>query len=140
MSNPGPAITTGTNFQPVNNQQALVLVAFKKGLDVGTAGDTAVSTVGPVSKFVPTTVVTTNASGDVHLATVGVYTAASQGGTAVLTTAALTSQTTTAYAKVQAATAAAAQVTVNGGKLFLNVGTTVAGLTTDIYVYGYNVS
>lgn len=140
MSNPGPAITTGVNFQPVNTQQALVLIAFKKGLDVGTAGDTAVSTQGPISNFVPTVVVTTNASGDVHLATVGVYTAPGQGGTAVLTTGALTSQTTTAYAKVQAATAAAAQVTVSGGKLYLNVGTTVAGLTTDLYIFGYNVS
>lgn len=94
-----------------------------------------------ITAFVPTVVVTTNANVTMATATVGVYTAPAQGGTAVLTTAALTGQTTNAFAYVRAATAAAAQVAVPSGvSLYVNVGTTVATGTVDIYVYGYNVS
>ena len=60
---------------------------------------------------------------------------------AVLTTAALTGQTTNAFAYVRAATAVAARVTVgSGATLYVNVGTTVATGTVDIYLYGYNAS
>lgn len=140
MANPGPATTVTTNYTPVNNQQALVLIGFVKGLSVAAAADTAMPIVGPITNFVPTVVVTTNANVTMATATVGIYTAAAQGGTAVLTTAALTGQTTNAFAYVRAATAVAAQVTTNAGNLFVNVVTTVATGTVDIYLYGYNVS
>jgi hypothetical protein len=58
-----------------------------------------------------------------------------------VTTAALTGQTTTAFAYVRAATAVAAQVTAaTSGVLYANIGTTVASATVDLYLYGYNVS
>jgi len=117
-----------------------VLIAAIKGLSVSSAGDVAVPLVGPISAFVPTTVLTTNANVSMATATVGIYTAPGQGGTAVLTTAALTGQTSNAFAYVRAATAAAAQVTPISNVLYVNVGVTVAGGTVDLYLYGYNVS
>jgi hypothetical protein len=143
MANPGPSTTVTANYVPVNSQQALILIGLVKGLNLGAAGDTPMLTLGPISNFVATTVVTTNSAGvvDVHLGTVGIYTAPAQGGTAVLTTAALTGQTTNAFAYVRAATSVAAQVILGSeAPLYVNVGTTVAGATCDIYLYGYNVS
>lgn len=141
MANPGPASTTTTNYTPINNQQALVLIGVVKGLSVASAGDTVMPIVGPITDFVPTVVVTTNANVTMATATVGIYTAPAQGGTAVLTTAALTGQTTNAFAYVRAATAVAARVTVGAAaSLYVNVGTTVATGTVDIYLYGYNAS
>jgi len=141
MANPGPASTTTVNYPLVSSQQALVLIAVIKGLSVAAAGDTAVQVQSGITSFVPTVVLSTNANVTQATATVGIYTAPAQGGTAVLTTAAQTGQTTNAFAYVRAATAAAAQVTVTtGGTLYFNVGTTVATGTVDYYLYGYNVS
>ena len=137
MANPGPATAVTVNQQPVNNSQALVLIGVLKGLSVAAAGDTAIPLVGPIGSFVPTVVLTTNANVTMATATVGIYTAPAAGGTAVLTTAALTGQTTTAFAYVRAATAAAANVTPTSNVLYANVGTTVAGGTVDLYLYGY---
>ena len=138
-----PNTVSTPNYVPLNSQQALVLIGFIKGLNIGAAGDTAFQTLGPISNFVPATVVTTNSAGVVNVATatVGIYTAPAQGGTAVLTTAALTGQTTNAFAYVRAATAVAAQVILGSeAPLYANVGTPVAGATVDMYLYGYNVS
>ena len=137
MANPGPATAVTVNQQPVNNSQALVLIGVLKGLSVAAAGDTPIPLVGPIGSFVPTVVLTTNANVTMATATVGIYTAPAAGGTAVLTTAALTGQTTNAFAYVRAATAAAANVVPVSGQLYANVGTTVATGTVDLYLYGY---
>ena len=138
MANPGPATTISANTQNVSSQQALRVIGYVKGLSVAAAGDTPMKIIMSAN-FVPTTVVTVNANVTMATATVGIYTAPAQGGTAVLTTAALTGQTTSTFAYVRAATAAAAQVTA-GTQLYVNVGTTVATGTVDIYLYGYDVS
>lgn len=140
MSNPGPATTVTANAQPVNTQQCLRLIAFQKALPVSQAGDIAIPIIGPTISFVPTVVLTTNANVTMATATVGLYTAPAQGGTAILTTAALTGQTTTAFAYVRAATAAAANVTAAGFVIYANIGTTVAGGTVDISLWGYDTS
>ncbi len=140
MPNPGPATTVTANFQPVNTQQCLRLIAYYKALPVSAAGDVAIPLIGQISSFVPTTVMTTNANVTMATATVGLYTQPAQGGTAILTTAALTGQTTTAFAYVRAATAVAANVTPNGFVIYANVGTTVATGTVDLYLYGYDTS
>lgn len=141
MSNPGPASVQPVNYPVLNSQQALVLIAVVKGLSVSAAGDTVVQVQSGITAFVPTVIVNTNANVTQATATVGVYTQPGQGGTAVLTTAALTGLTTTTFAYARAATAAAALVTVGTlGPLYINVGTTVAGATNDMYIYGYNVS
>ena len=141
MANPGPASTQTVNYTGLSSQQALVLIGVVKGLSVSAAGDVAMPVQSGITSFVPTVVITTNANVTQATATVGIYTAPAQGGTAVLTTAAQTGVTTSTFAFVRAATAAAALVTVStGGQLYVNVGTTVAGATNDIYLYGYNVS
>lgn len=141
MANPGPATTVTVNYPVISSQQALVLIGVVKGLSVAAAADTPMQLQSGITSFVPTVVVNTNANVTQATATVGVYTQPGQQGTAVLTTAALTGLTTTTFAYVRAATAAAAIVTVpSGGSLYVNVVTTVATGTNDIYVYGYNVS
>ncbi len=140
MPNPGPATTVTANAQPVNTQQCVRLIAAYKALPVSQAGDIAIPLIGNVSTFVPTQVMTTNANVSMATATVGLYTAPAQGGTAILTTAALTGQTTTAFAFVRAATAAAANVTTNGSVIYANIGTTVATGTVDIYLYGFDTT
>lgn len=140
MPNPGPATTVTANFQPVNTQQCLRLLGYVKACPVSAAGDVVMPLIGQVTSFVPTVVMTTNANVTMATATVGIYTQPSAGGTAVLTTAALTGQTTTTFAYVRAATAANANVTPNGFNLFVNIGTTVATGTVDVYLYGYDTS
>lgn len=140
MANPGPATTVTANFQPVNTQQCVRLIAYYKALPVSAAGDIVMPIVGQIGSFVPTTVMTTNANVTMATATVGIYTQPAQGGTAVLTTAALTGQTTTAFAYVRNSTAVAANVTPNGFNLYVNIGTTVATGTVDLYLYGYDTS
>lgn len=136
-----PNTTSTVNYPVISSQQALCLIGFIKGASVASAGDTAFQIQSGITSFVPTVIVNTNANVTQATATVGIYTAPAQGGTAVLTTAALTGLTTTTFAYVRAATAVAAMVTVpSGGSLYMNVGTTVAAATNDIYLYGYNVS
>lgn len=155
--NPGPAVSGTANSMletiPVNSgpsanaipygSNGQRLIAVVRGLPLSSAGDVAMPTIN-VTSFVATTVVTTNAlvngvSGTVAAATVGIYTAPAAGGTAVLTTAALTGQTTSAFAYVRAATSVAAN-TQPAGVLYAHVVTTVAGGTTDLFLYGYDVS
>lgn len=140
MSNPGPATTVTVNAQPVNTQQALILIGVVKACPVSSAGDVVMPLNGPIAAFVPTIIVTTNANVTMATATVGIYTQAAAAGTAVLTTAALTGQTTNAFAYVRAATAVAAKVIPNGTNLFVNIGTTVATGVVDVFLFGYNVS
>jgi len=142
MSNPGPAITSTTHPSNLNSQQALRVIAVLKGLSVASLGDTAVQ-VNNSAFYVPATVVIANANNaganvDVSSVHFGVYTAKSQNGTAVLTQAALTSQTTTSYVTVSASstpnTAESAQT------LYFNVSSATATGTIDVYVYGYDLS
>jgi len=141
MANPGPASTNTVNYPLTNSQQSVILIAMLKGAPVSATGDILMPiATAPIFAFVPTTVVTTNASVSMATATLGIYTLPAQGGTAVLTTAALTGQTTNAFAYVRAATAAAQVSPAVQNSLYLNVGVAVAGGTVDVYLYGYNVS
>jgi len=147
MANPGAATTVTANQQSLTSQQALRLIGVVKGLNVGAAGDTAFTVLASTQNWVPVSIITSNsittatgASVSVATATVGVYTAPNQGGTTILTTAALTSQAASTYVKIQAATNAATAVVNAGNQLYANVGTTVAGAQIDLFVYGYDLS
>ena len=142
MSNPGPASSTSIHPQNLGTNQALRLISVIKGLSTATLGDTTASVINTTS-WVPTSVVVANANNagaaaDVSSVYIGVYTAASQGGNAILTAAALTSQTTVAYVTVSASstphTAESAQT------LYFNVSSATATATVDVYVYGYDLS
>jgi hypothetical protein len=142
MSNPGPAVTSAVHPSNLNSQQALRVIAVQKGLSVAALGDVAVQ-VNNSSLFVPVSVVVANANNsgatvDVSSVYLGVYTAKAQGGNAVLTAAALASQTTPTYVTISASstphTAETAQT------LYLNVSTATAVGTVDVYIYGYDLS
>jgi hypothetical protein len=141
MANPGAASTITANYA-IAPQNAYRLLAYAKAVNLAVAGDTPMNMLTGTTLMCPANIVTANSSGttaDIHLATVGIYTSVAQGGTTVLTTGALTSQTTATYVKITAATNAATGIT-NVASLYVNVGTTVAGGVCDVYLYGYDLS
>lgn len=143
MANPGPASMQSAHPQNVLGNQANRLLARVRGVSLGASGDTAVNIINSQS-WVPTTVVISNANNaganvDVSLVQVGVYPAAAKAGTAVLTAAALTGQTTAAYATVS--TSSNPNTAQTGQTLYVNVGgTPVAGAVADVSIYGYDLS
>ena len=142
MANPGAASSTSIHPIQLGSNQALRLIACVKALNLAAAGDTTAQVI-TTSLFVPTQVVIANANNaganvDVTAVEVGVYPAASKGGTSILTAAALTSMTTTTYVKVSNASNAATAQTAQ--TLYFNVGGTTTTATADVYVYGYDLS
>ena len=142
MSNPGPAITNTTHPSNLNSQQALRVLAVLKGVSTAAAADFAVQ-INNSALYVPVSVVVANANNagatqSVASVNLGIYTAVSKGGSAVLTAAALTSQTTPSYVTISAAsnpnTAQSAQT------IYVNISTAFATATVDVYVYGYDLS
>src|SRR5690348_6274323 len=85
---------TNANLAFPQAGQAIRLLGVVKGLSVNAVGDPALMSIINSTRWVPTTVITANANVTMATATVGLYTAAAAGGTAILTTAALTGQTT----------------------------------------------
>lgn len=150
------APNTVTSPQYVLDQQnALRLLAFAKGVNLGAAGDTAMNMITAQGNVLPLYVITANSTQgttvNVASATVGVYTAPSQGGTTILTTAALTSQSTATYVKSQSPTNATTMIygnspnttnasNTNSAQWYVNVGTTVSGGVVDVYVYGFDLT
>ena len=145
MSNPGPAISTSTHPSSLNSQQALRVLAVQKGVSVSALGDTPIQ-INNSALYLPTTIVIANANNNgatqsVASVALGVYTAplgASGTGTAVLTTAALTGQTTPSYVTVSAATDT--NTALSAQTLYVNQTTATATATVDIYIYGYDLS
>ena len=145
MSNPGPAVTNSTHPSNLNSQQALRVLAVLKGVSVASLGDTPLPVINS-ALYLPTTIVIANANNNgatqsVASVALGVYTAplgASGSGTAVLTTAALTSQTTPSYVTVSSSTDTATALSAQ--TLYINQTTAVATATVDVYVYGYDLS
>ena len=145
MSNPGPAITNSTHPSNLNSQQALRVLAVLKGVSVANLGDTPLPVINS-ALYLPVTVVIANANNNgatqsVASVALGIYTApsgASGSGTAVLTTAALTGQTTPSYVTVSPSTDTATALSAQ--TLYINQTTAVATATVDVYVYGYDLS
>jgi hypothetical protein len=154
MANPGPASANTPNYVVVP-QNGLRLLAFAKAVSLATAGDTAMTMQTSTGNILPLYVITANSAQgttvSVATATVGVYTGAGQTGTTILTTAALTSQSTAVYVKSQAPTNATTMIygnspnttnasNTNSSIWYVNVGTTVAGGVIDVYVYGFDLT
>ena len=142
MSNPGPAITTSIHPSNLSSQSALRVLAVLKNVSVASLGDIPVQ-VNNTSAYAPATIVVANsnnagASADVSTVHLGIYTAPAAGGSAVLSSGALTSQTTSAY--VFTATASFPHVQLNAQTLYINIQTAVITATVDVYVYGYDLS
>jgi len=143
MSNPGPAVTTSIHPQVLGSNQALRLIATAQAVNLANLGDTQVNVID-VTNYVPVSIITANAVNGTNTVSsissvyLGVYTAPSQGGTAVFSAAALSSNSTTTNAKVQAATLVASATSAQ--QLYVNVATATATGTIDVYVYGYDLS
>jgi predicted RNA polymerase sigma factor len=118
-----------------NNYRLLGVV---KGLRVSAVGDPASMPIINSTRWTPALIVTANANVTMATATVGLYTAAAAGGTAVHAVAALTGQTTNAFTYIRATTITTLAQTAQS--LFVNVGVAVATGTVDVYLYGYDLS
>ena len=142
MANPGPAITSTTHPSNLNSQQALRVLGVLKGVSTAAAADFAVQ-INNSSLYVPVSVVVANANNagatqSVASVNLGIYTAVSKGGSAVLTAAALTSQTTPTYVTISAATNP--NTALSAQTVYVNISTAYATATVDVYVYGYDLS
>jgi hypothetical protein len=142
MANPGPAVTTSIHPQVLGSNQALRLIATAQAVNLNSLGDTPVNVID-VTSYVPVSVITANANnagsavatGSTYL---GVYTAPSAAGTAILTKAALATNTTTANASVVAASLTTSATSAQ--QLYVNVSSAAVAGTIDVYVYGYDLS
>jgi hypothetical protein len=142
MSNPGPAITSTTHPSNLNSQQALRVLGVLKGVSTAAAADFAVQ-INNSALYVPASVVVANANNagatqSVASVNLGVYTAVAKGGSAVLTAAALTSQTTPSYVTISAATNP--NTALSAQTVYVNISTAFATATVDVYIYGYDLS
>ena len=142
MSNPGPAVQNSTHPSNLNSQQALRVLGVLKGVSTAAAADFAVQ-INNSSLYVPVSVVVANANNagatqSVASVNLGVYTAVAKGGSAVLTAAALTSQTTPSYVTISAATNP--NTALSAQTVYVNISTAFATATVDVYVYGYDLS
>ena len=142
MSNPGPAVTSTTHPSNLNSQQALRVLGVLKGVSTAAAADFAVQ-INNSALYVPVSVVVANANNagatqSVASVNLGVYTAVSKGGSAVLTAAALTSQTTPSYVTISAATNP--NTALSSQTVYVNISTAFATATVDVYIYGYDLS
>lgn len=142
MANPGPAVTNTTHPSNLNSQQALRVLGVLKGVSTTAAADFAVQ-INNSALYVPASVVVANANNNgatqsVASVNLGVYTAVAKGGSAVLTAAALTSQTTPSYVTISAATNP--NTALSAQTVYVNISTAFATATVDIYIYGYDLS
>lgn len=153
--NPGPAITGNTNsvaeFIPVNSvtnstpagSNALRCIGIARAVSTNAAGDAALMSIINSGSWLPVNMVTSNslisgASGSIATATLGLYTAAAEGGTAIKTVAALTNNTGQTAAISVATTVTAVSQTAQ--TLYVNIGTAVANGTVDVFLYGYDLT
>ena len=142
MANPGPATTSTVHPSNLNSQQALRVLAVQKGVSTASLADTAVQ-INNSALYVPVSVVVANANNagatqSVASVNLGVYTAPAKGGSAVLTAAALTSQTTPTYVTISAATNP--NTALSAQTIYVNISSATATATVDVYVYGYDLS
>jgi hypothetical protein len=154
--NLGPAVTSTPSqlavLTPVNiagptvpgqGGNALRLLGVARGVSVAGAGDAALMPIINSTSWLPTQMVTSNSllagvSGSIATATLGLFTAAAGGGTAIKTAAALAGNTSQTAAVVVATTVTAVSQTAQ--TVFVNIGTTVATGTVDVFLYGFDIS
>lgn len=146
--NPGPAITTTANtmldVSPVNTQvygglvmaqNGLRLLGSARGVNANVVGDTPIQILN-AAVWSPLYIIKTNASVNLTTATGGVYTGLNAGGTAILTSAALSGNTS---APVVVSTAPTTTNTQTVSTVYWHIATAQgAAATLDIFIYGYD--
>jgi hypothetical protein len=137
MANPGAATTTTVHPQVLSSNQAIRLIAYATGVSINATGDAAITLpVINTTTYNVTNVVITNANKDVSAGYLAIWTGAAGTGTEIVTNAALTSNTSSAYVTKSTVVAATGTANISAQTFYVKVGTAVSGGTVDIYVYG----
>lgn len=141
MSNPGPASTTTIHPSNLATNQAIRLLAVGVNVPISQTGDSSV--VLPINNstsYAVTNVAITNANTDVSSGALAIWTGVNGTGTEIVTNAALTGNTSSAYVTNSTVVSASKNVNLSAQNLYVKVGTAVSGGTVNIYVYGYDFS
>lgn len=154
-TNPGPAITSNANslavLTPVNDQtyggnfqgsNMIRLLGEARGVNANNVGDTPIPVINS-TKWVVQAVLCANASTTaVTNAFFSVNAATNNGGTTIVTAAALTSLNAATYVKYMTVLTTSSNTIQTGSTMYVNIGTTLAGAaaTFDTYIYGYDLS
>ena len=137
MSNPGAATTVTAHPQGLTSNQAIRLLAYATSVSLNATGDATVTLpVINTSSYNITNVVITNANKDVSAGYLAIWTQPAGAGTEIVTNAALTSNTSSAYVTKSTVVAATGTANISAQTFYVKVGTAVAAGTVDIYVYG----
>ena len=151
MSNPGPATNGIANSMlataPVNTQVnptpiltgAKRLLAVGRSVNANAIGDTQLGIIN-AGRWVVSDVVCTNASSaSVTNCNIIVNAAAANGGTTIVSSAALSSLNSTTYAKYMTVTAT--NTVQTGSNIYVYVTTTAGATATfDIFILGFDLS
>lgn len=154
--NPGPASTSTPNtvavVTPVNTQvnpspqgsNALRLLGSARSVNLAVTGDTLVPIINAASYSVANIVVTNaqlaGVGGSIATASIGVFTAAAGGGTAIKAQAALASNTSQTVVFQATVASTALQLPNATPNLYINCGTALATATADVFIYGYDLT
>ena len=87
-----------------------------------------------------TNVVITDANKDVSTGALAIWTQPAGAGTEIVTNAALTSNTSSAYVTKSTVVAATGTANLSAQNFYVKVGTAVSGGTVDIFIYGTDFS
>lgn len=141
MSNPGPASTTTIHPSNLATNQAIRLLAVGVNVPISQTGDSSV--VLPINNstsYAVTNVAITNANTDVSSGALAIWSGVNGTGTEIVTNAALTGNTSSAYVTNSTVVSASKNVNLSAQNLYVKVGTAVSGGTVNVYVYGYDFS
>ena len=137
MANPGAATTTTVHPQVLSSNQAIRLIAYATSVSINATGDAAITLpVINTTTYNVTNVVITNANKDVSAGALAIWTQPAGAGTEIVTNAALTSNTSSAYVTKSTVVAATGTANLSAQVFYVRIGTAVASGTVDIYVYG----
>ena len=137
MANPGAATTVTVHPQTLSSNQAIRLIAYATSVSLNATGDATVTLpVINTSSYNITNVVITNANKDVSAGYLAIWTQPAGAGTEIVTNAALTSNTSSAFVTKSTVVTATGTANLSAQTFYVKVGTAVAGGTVDIFVYG----
>ena len=141
MANPGAASTSTIHPSNLASNQAIRLLAIGVNVPISQTGDSSVTLpINNSSSYAVTNVVITNANKDVAAGYLAIWTGPAGTGTEIVTNAALTSNTSSAYVTRSTVVAGTLATNLSAQTLYVKVGTAVAGGTVNIYVYGTDFS
>jgi hypothetical protein len=137
MANPGAATTVTAHPQTLSSNQAIRLIAYATSVSINATGDAAITLpVINTTSYNITNVIITNANKDVSAGYLAIWTQPAGAGTEIVTNAALTSNTSSAFVTKSTVVSATGTTNLSAQTFYVKVGTAVAGGTVDIFVYG----